>query len=61
MLLDFSGSSFISEPADGENCMTSYCTDEGNTKHFVKVYCNNNSTSVAGVCGKYRLIDWLYS
>jgi hypothetical protein len=63
MLLDFSDSSFASGPADGENCMTSHCTDEGNTKHvhYTKVYCNITNYSIRGVCGKYWLIDWLYS
>lgn len=55
MLLDFSDSSFASGPADGENCMTSNCTDEGNTKHvhYTKVYCNSTNDYVRGVCGKY--------
>jgi hypothetical protein len=63
MLLDFSDSSFVSEPADGKNCMTSSCTDAGNTNHaiFVTAYCNSTDDSVQGLCGKYWLIDWLYS
>jgi hypothetical protein len=61
MLLDFSDSSFVSDPADGKNCMTSICTNNGNTKqvNFVKVYCNSKDSSVKGVCGKYCYIDWL--
>ena len=55
MFLDFSESSFISDPADGKNCVTSYCTDDDNAKHFhfVKVYCNSTDISVRGLCGKY--------
>ena len=55
MLLDFSDSSFASGPANGENCVTSYCTDKGNTKHvhYTKVYCNSANYSIRGVCGKY--------
>ena len=61
MLLDFSDSSFVSDPADGKNCMTSSCTYKDNTKqvNFVKVYCNSTDSSVRGVCGKYCYIDWL--
>ena len=61
MLLDFSDSSFVSDPADGKNCVTSRCTYNGNTKqlHFVKVYCNSTDNAVQGVCGKYCYIDWL--
>jgi len=55
MLLDFSDSSFISDPADGKNCVTSYCTYAGNNMHaiFVKAYCNSTDSSVQGLCGKY--------
>jgi len=58
MSLDFSDSSFISDPADGKNCMTSRCTDAGYTKHavFVKAYCNSTDSSVKALCGKYWLI-----
>ena len=61
MLLDFSDSSFVSDPADGKNCMTSSCTYVGNPQqvHFAKVYCNSKNSSVRGVCGKYCYIDWL--
>ena len=59
MLLDFSDSSFVSDPADGKNCMTSHCTYVGNPKqvHFAKVSCNSKDSSVRGVCGKYCYID----
>jgi hypothetical protein len=59
MLLDFSDSSFVSDPADGKNCMISWCTYSGNNMHaiFMKAYCNNTDNDVAGVCGKYWLID----
>jgi hypothetical protein len=55
MLLDFSDSSFVSDHADGKNCMTSNCSDADNNLHviFVKVYCNSTDSSVRGVCGKY--------
>ena len=58
-LLDFSDSRFVSDSADGKNCMRSSCTNNGNPKqvHFVKAYCN--STGVRGVCGKHRYIDLL--
>ena len=56
MLLDFSDSNFGSDPADGKNCMTSYCAD-GSYVNFVKVYCNTTDGSVKGVCGKYGFID----
>ena len=61
MLLDFSHSSFVSDPADGKNCVTSRCTSNGKTKklHFLKVYCNSTDSIVRGVCGKYCYIDWL--
>jgi len=53
MLLDFSDSSFVSDTADGKNCMTSSCT-YGDHVHFVKVFCNsNNNNNVRGLCGKY--------
>jgi hypothetical protein len=41
------------------NCMTSSCTDAGNTNHviFVTAYCNKTDSSVKGLCGKYGLID----
>ena len=52
MLLDFSDSSFVSDPADGKNCMTSSCESVGQVQ-FVKKYCNTTSSSVRGVCGKY--------
>jgi hypothetical protein len=56
MLLDFSDSSFGSDPADGKNCMTSHCTFEGHV-NFVKVYCNTTDSSVKGLCSKYGFID----
>ena len=56
MLLDFSDSSFGSDPAIGKNCMTSHCLSEGHV-NFVKVYCNTTDSSVKGVCGKYGFID----
>ena len=52
-LLDFS--SFVSDPADGKNCMTSSCTNTGHV-NFVKVYCNITDSGVRGVCGKYCYI-----
>jgi hypothetical protein len=58
MLLDFSDSSFVSDPADGKNCMTSYCENGGDV-YFVKVSCNTTDGSVKGVCGKYGFIDIL--
>jgi hypothetical protein len=63
MLLDFSDSSFVSDPADGKNCMTLSCTVEGYTNHviFVTAYCNKTDSSVKGVCGKYGLIDCIHS
>jgi len=60
MLLDFSDSSFVSDPADGKNCMTSSCTYTGHVK-FVTAYCNSTDINVQGFCGKYGFIDWLYS
>jgi hypothetical protein len=62
MLLDFSDSSFVSDHADGKNCMTSNCSDADNNLHviFVKVYCNSTDSSVRGVCGKYWLIDCIH-
>jgi hypothetical protein len=60
MLLDFSDSSFVSDPADGKNCMTSSCTFTDHV-NFVKVYCNSTDDSVQGVCGKYGFMYWLYS
>ena len=61
MLLDFSDSSFISDPADGKNCMTSRCTDVGNNLHaiFLKANCNSTDSNVQGLCGKYRLIVFI--
>jgi hypothetical protein len=59
MLLDFSDSSFVSDLADGKNCMTSSCTNAGQTVNFVKVLCNTTDSVIKGVCGKYWLIDWL--
>ena len=56
VLLDFS--SFVSDPADDKNCMTSSCTNTGHV-NFVKVYCNSTDNSVRGVCGKYCNIDCL--
>ena len=56
MLLDFSDSSFGSDPADGKNCMTSHCKEGGHV-NFVNVYCNTTDGSVKGVCGKYGFID----
>ena len=61
MLLDFSHSSFVSDPADGKNCMTSRCADEGHTINFVKAFCNTTDNSVKGLCGKYGLIDCTHS
>ena len=57
MLLDFSHSSFVSDPADGKNCMTSSCANAGHTVNFVKAFCNTTDSSVKGLCGKYVLID----
>jgi hypothetical protein len=56
MLLDFSDISFVSDPADGKSCMTSSCTNAGDTVNFVKALCNTTDSSVKGVCGKYWLI-----
>ena len=55
MLLDFSDSRFASDPADGKNCMISWCTDSGNNMHaiFMKACCNSTDIYVQGVCGKY--------
>ena len=55
MLLDFSDSSFVSDPADGKNCVTSSCASVGQVQ-FVKVYCNITDMSVQGVCGKHGFI-----
>ena len=54
MLLDFSDNSFVSDPADGKNCMTSYCTGV-HTKHvhYTKEYCNSTDANIQGLCGKY--------
>ena len=60
MLLDFSDSKFVSDPADGKNCVTSSCTDASHVI-FVKVYCNTIDSYIQGLCGKYGFIDWLYS
>jgi hypothetical protein len=59
MLLDFSNSSFVSDPADGKNCMTSYCPNAGHTINFLKVFCNSTDSNVRGLCGKYGFIDLL--
>ena len=56
MLLDFSDSKFVSDPADGKNCVTSSCTDASHVI-FVKVNCNTIDTNVQGLCGKYEFID----
>ena len=56
MLLDFSDSSFVSDPADGKNCVTSRCTYTGHVK-FTKVDCNSTDSSVRGLCGKYCYFD----
>jgi hypothetical protein len=56
LLLDFSDSRFVSDPADGTNCMTSSCAYKGHV-NFVKVYCNSIDDSVQGLCGKYGCID----
>ena len=61
MLLDFSHSSFVSDPADGKNCMTSSCANAGHTVNFVKAFCNTTDSSVKGLCGKYGLIDCIHS
>ena len=55
MLLDFSDFSFVSDPADGKNCMTSICmtSNAGDTVKFVKALCNTTNSAVKGVCGKY--------
>ena len=52
LLLDFSDSSFVSDPADGKNCMTSYCTSGGHV-NFVKLYCHSTHSNLRGFCGKY--------
>jgi hypothetical protein len=52
MLLDFSDSSFVSDPADGKNCMMLSCTYTGHV-NFVNVHCNTTDINVRGVCGKY--------
>jgi hypothetical protein len=57
MLLDFSDSKFVSDPADGQNCVTSSCTDASHTVNFVKAFCNTIDRSVQGLCGKYGFID----
>ena len=57
MLLDFSDSSCVSDPADGKNCMTSSCANAGHTVNFVKAFCNTTDSNVRGVCGKYCYID----
>ena len=51
LLLDFSDSSFVSDPADGKNCMTSHCTSVDHV-NFVKLYCNSTDNSLRGFCGK---------
>ena len=55
LIQDFSASSFISDAADGKNCVTSRCASVGQVQ-FVKVYCNSTDMSVQGVCGKYGFI-----
>jgi hypothetical protein len=57
MLLDFSDSSFVSDPADGKNCVTSSCANAGYTVIFVKAFCNTTDSNVRGLCGKYGCID----
>jgi len=52
MLLDFSDSSFVSDTADGKNCVTSSCTYKDHV-NFVKAYCNSTASNVRGLCGKY--------
>jgi len=61
MLLDFSDSSFVSDPDDGKNCVTSSCTYTGRHVNFVKVYCNTTDINVKGLCGKYGFIDCIHS
>ena len=63
MLLDFSDSTFVSDPADGKNCVTSRCSDVGNNLHviFMKAYCNSTDSSVRGVCGNYGFIDCIHN
>ena len=55
MLLDFSDSSFVSDPADGKHCVISSCLHAGNNLHaiFMKAYCNSTDSDVRGLCGKY--------
>jgi hypothetical protein len=57
MLLDFSDSSFVSDPTDGKNCVTSSCTNAGHTVNFGKAFCNTTDSNVRGLCGKYGFID----
>ena len=57
MLLDFSDSSFVSDPADGKSCVTSSCANAGYTVIFVKAFCNTTDSNVRGLCGKYGCID----
>jgi hypothetical protein len=61
MLLDFSDSSFVSDPADGKNCVTSSCANAGYTVIFVKAFCNTTDSNVRGLCGKYGFIDCIHS
>ena len=59
LFLDFSHSSFPSDPAGGKKCVTSSCTSDGNNLHviFVKAYFNSTDSGVRGLCGKYCYID----
>ena len=52
MLLDFSDISFVSDSADGRNCVTSSCASVGHVQ-FMRVYCNSTDNNVQGLCGKY--------
>ena len=49
MLLDFSDSSFVSDPADGKNCMTSSCANAGHTFNVVKAFCNTTDSNARGL------------
>ena len=51
ILLDFSDSRFVSDPADGKNCVISSCTYTGHV-NSVKVYCDNTASNARGLCGK---------
>ena len=52
MLLDFSDISFVSDSADGRNCVTSSCASVDHVQ-FMKVYCNSTDYKVQDLCGKY--------